>query len=89
MDLDNLPVTLSTQLQKQISDAPIDYREGILRHAEGVDVLPNNIEMCGLEMMLITSMEREYVMRSFIRELKEDYDYILIVGMPRGTGSSD
>ena len=42
---DNLSVTLSTQMEKIIRDEPIEVREGILRHDEGVDLIPANIEL--------------------------------------------
>lgn len=50
---DNLEVTLVTALEKVVNDEPMDYIEGILHHEEGVDYLPANIELAGLEMTLV------------------------------------
>ena len=36
---DELPATLSTLMQKAMNDQPIQPGEGILHHAEGVDLL--------------------------------------------------
>ena len=37
---DELPTTLSTLMQKAMNDQPIQPGEGILHHAEGVDLIP-------------------------------------------------
>lgn len=81
-DQDNLFVTLATQMEKTIRDEPIEAREGILRHEEGVDLIPSNIELSGMEMTLVNAMSREFTMKSYLAELKKDYDYILIDCMP-------
>ena len=47
-DQDNLSLTLATQMEKTISDEPIEAREGILCHEEGVDLIPSNIELSRL-----------------------------------------
>lgn len=81
-DQDNLPVTLSTQMEKIIRDEPIEAGEGILHHDEGADLIPANIELSGMEMTLVNAMSREFTMKSYLSELKKDYDYILIDCMP-------
>lgn len=57
-----------------------DY--GILKHDEGVDLMPGNIELSGLEVSLVNVMSRELVLRTYIEQQKERYDYILIDCMP-------
>ena len=79
---DDLEVTLVDVLKKVVNDKPIDIKEGILHHAEGVDFLPANIELAGLETTLVNVMSRETVLRLYIEELKGQYDYILIDCMP-------
>ncbi len=44
---DSLPVTLSDMMGKVLTDTPILPGEGILHHAEGVDLMPANIELSG------------------------------------------
>ena len=55
-DQDSLPVTLSTQMERAIRDEPINLQEGILHHKEGVDLIPANIELSGMEMTLVNAM---------------------------------
>ena len=54
---DELPTTLSTLMQKAMNDQPIQPGEGILNHAEGVDLIPANIELAGLEVALVKQHE--------------------------------
>lgn len=81
-DQDNLPVTLASQLEKIIRDEPMDSRDGILHHEEGVDLIPSNIELSGIEVSLVNAMSREFTMRSYLKEIKDNYDYVLIDCMP-------
>ena len=81
-DQDSLPVTLSTQMEKVIRDEPIQAGEGVLHHKEGVDLIPANIELSGMEMLLVNAMSREYTLKSYLNDMKKDYQYILIDCMP-------
>ena len=56
---DDLPDTLSTIMQDIIDDKPVDVSRSILHHDEGVDLLPSNIELSGLEVRLINAISRE------------------------------
>lgn len=81
-DQDNLPVTLTTHMESIIRDRPIDARGGILHHEEGVDLIPANIELSGMEMLLVNAMGRETTLRTCLEPLKKQYDYIVIDCMP-------
>ena len=59
-----------------------DVSQGIIHHNEGVDLLPSNIEMSGFEVRLINAMSRERVLKTYINEVKKNYDYVLIDCMP-------
>ena len=79
---DELPVSLATVLQRVIDDRPIDGGLGIIRHEEGVDLLPSNIELSGLEISLFNVMSREFILKGYVDEIRGNYDYILIDCMP-------
>ena len=79
---DELPTTLSTLMQKAMNDQPIPPGEGILHHAEGVDLIPANIELAGLEVALVNSMNREKMLKQVLDGAKQEYDYILLDCMP-------
>ena len=79
---DDLPDTLSTIMQDIIDDKPVDVSKSILHHDEGVDLLPSNIELSGLEVRLISAISRESVLKICINEVKKNYDTVLIDCMP-------
>ncbi len=81
-DNDNLSVTLATLMEKVIQDEAIGSDEGILRHAEGVDLIPANMELSGLEVSLVGAMSREFTLKSCLEAVRGSYDYILIDCMP-------
>ena len=72
---DNLPITLDTQMKKILQDEPFVYNEG-------VDIIPTNIELSGMEISLVNAMSREQTLKLYLADLKKDYDYILIDCMP-------
>lgn len=77
-----LPVSLATILSKVILEEPYMPDEGILRHAEGIDLMPGNIELSAIEVSLVNTMSRETVLRSYINTVRDKYDYVLIDCMP-------
>ena len=79
---DLLPITLSQIMSKLLVDAPLQTKEGILRHEEGVDLMPANIELSGMEVSLVNAMSREKVLKQYLDYIKRDYDYILLDSMP-------
>ena len=79
---DELPVTLATHLEEIVTDQKMDSHTGILHHEEGVDLVPANIELAGMEMKLVNAMSRELTLKSYLKEVKNGYDYALIDCMP-------
>ena len=79
---DDLRTSLATVMNAAIEDRQIPAETGIIRHDEGVDLMPSNIELSGIETGLFNIMSREYVLRNYINTVKQDYDYILIDCMP-------
>ena len=79
---DKLPTTIATVMGKIITDTPIEPREGILQHHEGVDLLPANIELSGMEVSLVNAMSRETILKQYLDTMKKQYDFILLDCMP-------
>lgn len=77
-DTDALSITLATKLAEVMRDETGDPMSGILHHEENVDLLPANLELSALEMSLVTVMSRETTLRTYLNQVKDDYDYILI-----------
>lgn len=81
-DTESLSVTLADIMDNIINDKDFSYYDGILKHEEGIDLIPSNIELSGMEMTLVTAMSREFTLREYLNVIKEDYDYIIIDCMP-------
>ena len=79
---DTLPVTLATLMERAIREEPVDIQPALLRHWEGVDLLPSNIELSAMEMALVTAMSREFTLKEVLSQARPHYDYILIDCMP-------
>ena len=79
---DDIPITLSTVMQNIIDDKTLDASQSIIHHREVVDLLPSNIELSGFEVRLINAMSRERVLKTYVNEVKKNYDYVLIDCMP-------
>ncbi|WP_138433848.1 ParA family protein [Winogradskyella algicola] len=47
-------------------------------NAPNVDVIPAHIDLVAIEIELVDKDEREYMLKQAIRDLKSEYDYILI-----------
>ena len=81
-DNDSLPTTITTKLSEIMREENGNPHFGILHHEENVDLLPANLELSAMEMMLVTTMSRETVLRTYLNKVKNDYEYILIDCMP-------
>lgn len=79
---DDLSPTLSDLMGKIMMENPIAPDEGILHHPEGVDLVPSNIELSGMEVALVNAMSRETILRQYLDTVKQNYDYILLDCMP-------
>jgi chromosome partitioning protein len=75
---DELPMTLATIMECIIKDEDFDHYGAILRHNEGVDLIPSSIELSGMEMNLVNAINRELTLRSYLDLIKHDYDFVLI-----------
>lgn len=79
---DAISITLATHLQAIMNEEEINPRHGILAHEEDVELLPCNIELSGLEVVMVNTMSREFILKEYVEKIKDRYDYILIDCMP-------
>ena len=79
---DQLPVTISDIMTKIVEDEPIKPGEGIIHHSEGVDLMPANIQLSGMEVALVNTISRETILRQYLNTVKKDYTHILIDCQP-------
>ena len=58
------------------------FRAAVLHHTEGLDLIPGNIELAGLEVSMVNLMSRELFLKMAIQELRKEYSYTIIDCMP-------
>jgi chromosome partitioning protein len=76
------PVTLTSVMTDIIEERDIDPTAGILTHKEGVDFLPTNGSLTGIELALLQLIGRETILRQYIDKVKPNYDFIIIDTAP-------
>lgn len=81
-DPNDISISMATIMGKILNESPVQSNEGILNHVEGVDLLPSNEELAAMEVYLVTAMSRETVLKRYLDQKKESYDYILLDCMP-------
>ena len=69
---DKLSVTISDLMQKVLIDEEILPWEGVMTHPEGVDFIPADISLSGLEVSLVNVMSRESVLKQILEPLKKN-----------------
>ena len=79
---DKLPFTLSDAMGRILTDEPLRPGEGILHHPEGVDLMPADIQLSGMEVSLVNAMSRETILRQYLDTVKGQYSHILIDCQP-------
>ena len=75
---DEMSPTVSDVFEKVIKETLEDPKQGIIKQREGVELLPGNIELSGLEVSLVNIMSRETILKRYLDEIRKDYDYILL-----------
>lgn len=75
---DKLENTIASLMKKIIKDEEIKEDEAILTHKEGVDLIPANESLADMEVALVNVMSRELVLKDYLDEVKDKYDYVLL-----------
>lgn len=75
---DTLDVSLAEIMRSVIDDKELPEGYGIHHHEEGMDFVPGNIELSGMELQLTSLMSREHILKEYISSIKDNYDYVLL-----------
>ena len=79
---DKLSFTLSEAMEQILLDRPIPPGNGVIHHNEGVDLIPANIQLSGMEVSLVNAMSRETILRQYLDSFHGKYSHILIDCQP-------
>jgi len=81
-DPDKLPITIKTIITDIIDEKDIDPTAGIIHHTEGVDILPANNSLTGIELSLASVIGRETILKQYIEKVKPLYNWVLLDTSP-------
>lgn len=79
---DELERSLGSLMYLVTQDCKPVVNESILHHPEGIDFIPSNLDLSSMETQLVNAMSREKVLSNLLKDVKNDYDFILIDCMP-------
>ena len=85
---DEIPVKLADLLQAEIGKRTGAHKPGaneskdFILSAHGVDFIPSSLDLAGLELVLMNTIGRETVLKSFLEQFRNDYDIILVDCLP-------
>ena len=63
----------------QVLEHTVKAREAIIKtNSPNVDMIPAHIDLVAIEIELVDKQRREYMLKTALDEVKDDYDYIII-----------
>jgi chromosome partitioning protein len=77
-DPEGLSPTIYDGLRAEIEGQRYDARSIAHSTVEGFDIMPAQPELSLIELSLMNTLSRERVLATFLEEIRDDYDYILI-----------
>ena len=79
---DELKITLANVMTEIVEDTERSYDYPVIKNDEGVDLMPSNLLLSGMEIRLVTEMSRERILKTYVDSVRDKYDFILIDCMP-------
>ena len=73
-----LPLTLGNAMNDIVAGVSGGEHPEVRQHHEGFDFVPGNRTLSAVEVGLVNVMSRETVLRQYVDEVKNGYDYVLL-----------
>lgn len=71
---DELDSTLANVMERIVDDKEFKSGFALLRTEEGIDLMPSNIELSGIEVRLVNEMSRERVLKTYVDSVRDKAD---------------
>lgn len=75
---DALDITIGSIFDQLLQGHEVAERTGIQSHKEGIDFIPSNILLSSVEINLIHAINRENILKRYLKRYEGVYDYIII-----------
>jgi len=75
---EELEVTLYHLMMDVMNDKDLPSKDKYIVRIDEVDIIPSSIELSAIEINLVGAISREYILKTIIDDIKDDYDYILM-----------
>lgn len=79
---DKLDHSITEVISAVVNDDELPDGFGIIHVRDNLDLLPSNINLSATEVSLVNAMSRELVLRTYMEQVRSQYDYVLIDCMP-------
>ena len=81
-ETDESDETLTELFGDVLNDEELPEDLYINHQDEGVDIIVSNIDLAGMEVLLVNALSREYVLKQIVDRIRDEYDVIIIDTMP-------
>ncbi len=71
-------ISIATIIDDLMNFRAFDKSKGIVHTDEGFDLLPSEDSYAGIEFQMISVMNREYFIKTYVDMVRNDYDFIII-----------
>lgn len=79
---EEIKVSINDVILNTLNGKETDFNECIKHYDDNLDLLPSDIQLANTDTILVGAMSREYTLRNSIKNIKDNYDYILIDTQP-------
>lgn len=79
VDFDEIDFTITKIFKNLLDENKFDDDICTVRHNEGIDIIPSNIDLAAIETALINTSNSESILTKFIEYLENEYDYDYVV----------
>lgn len=79
---EKLETTLYHLMMDVINDKDLPPKESYIIKREGLDIIPSSMELSAIEINLVSTISREYVLRTILDEIKDEYEFVILDAMP-------
>lgn len=81
-EADEIENSIATLMCDEMNGDKVKLKDAVIKHSEGVDLIPANLELSSFENLMINAMSREKIMKRTLEEARARYEYIIIDCMP-------